>query len=805
MEQSDSASLPGSQLPYNLRQSAPQSPSPTQPADTVADTSQALRRDLLALALLALTTIIFFWPVVSGQAWLPKGGGDSASFLYPMYRFAAESLRSGTIPFWNPHLYAGAPFLADNQSGIFYPPNLLLFLAWPNFSYRAIEFLVMWHFFFAGAAMYVCLRLLRPEARLPRTAALFGGLAFMFSDVLVTHIGNLNLIAVAAWLPLAFIGLHRAIVATNWSQRLLWALGGGLALGLGTLAGHGQMTFLLASFLVLYALYQTLASGRWLALPLLGVLGLFAIAVAAISLLPALETLQHTLRAEFDYTSSTNYSLPAQALAGLAAPGFFGRGQVAFWGDWLRVEYGYVGVLTWFLAGLALVLRPNRQTAFFALAGLLSLLLALGPQTPLYGLLAGRLPVVPFQVPARFVLLLDFCLAVLAAIGLSALLKTKDVSQRRSRGFLVASGLVTAGVTVALLLLRQSLAGINPERQTQMLSAVIVFVLLAGFSWLLLYLALRGRLSPALTGSLALLLVFVDLFALGHRVEIERNDPTAGYAAGTPGLEYLQADPGLHRIDVISDAWQPNIAQLNDLYAVRGVYNPLQMANYNVYMGSVGYRGSPQYNTMGVKYLIAGKREPPGDTSFIVPVFDEDPSVSIFLNTRALPRAMVVYNAVVATDHDAAFDATHADNYNPSETVVLEGGRALSQTPGQAELQVIRYDANEVAFRVTTDKPAYFFLSDVYHPDWRATINGVEAPILTANYAFRAVPLEPGTNEVVMTFVPAGWRAGVALSGFAVIIVVLTGLWLGKQWFAGPRVGAGNLLPSKLAEGDQTL
>ena len=154
--------------------------------------------DVLALLLLALAVLIFFWPVVLGQAWIPKGGGDSVSFIFPMYRFAAQSFWSGTIPLWNPHQYAGSSFIGDNQSGIFYPFNLILFLLNPEFSYRAIEGLVLWHFFFAGAAMYFCMRLLRPGEAIWRPAALIGGLAFMFSGVFITHIGNLNLIAVAA-------------------------------------------------------------------------------------------------------------------------------------------------------------------------------------------------------------------------------------------------------------------------------------------------------------------------------------------------------------------------------------------------------------------------------------------------------------------------------------------------------------------------------------------------------------------------------------------------------------------------------
>ncbi len=172
------------------------------------------------------------------------------------------------IPFWNPHQYAGAPFIADNQSGLFYPFNLLLFFLWPAFSYRAIEMLVIWHFFFAGMAMYLCLRLMNPATPLRRPAALLGAVAFMLSDVFITHIGNLNLIAVAAWLPLAFLGLRRAILAGDKRVSVTWAIAGGTALGIATLAGHGQMTFLLALFLSAYALYETIANRRMRALPI---------------------------------------------------------------------------------------------------------------------------------------------------------------------------------------------------------------------------------------------------------------------------------------------------------------------------------------------------------------------------------------------------------------------------------------------------------------------------------------------------------------------------------------------------------
>ena len=173
-------------------------------------TLRARRADLLALLLITLAAAAFFAPVWAGGGWLPAGGGDLASFLWPTATFTARTIPGG-LPLWNPHQYGGAPFWADNQSGVLYPPNLLLALLTDAPSYAALEALVMLHVWLAGIGMYACLRLLRPAEPLSPAPAASGGIAFMLSDVFVTHQGNLNLIAVAAWLPLVFLGTWRAL------------------------------------------------------------------------------------------------------------------------------------------------------------------------------------------------------------------------------------------------------------------------------------------------------------------------------------------------------------------------------------------------------------------------------------------------------------------------------------------------------------------------------------------------------------------------------------------------------------------
>jgi hypothetical protein len=203
---------------------------------------------------------------------------------------------------------------------------------------------------------------------------------------------------------------------------------------------------------------------------------------------------------------------------------------------------------------------------------------------------------------------------------------------------------------------------------------------------------------------------------------------------------------------------------MEGLYAIGGVFNPLQLANYNVYIGSMGSRGSPLYNLLGVKYVIGDRSTPPADTNIIVPVFDQDPNVIVYLNTQALPRAMILYEAHLVSDHDAAFKAIHRADFDPARTLIIESGQPLQESPGQTQLTVVRYDLNQAIFDIVVDRPAYLLLTDIVHPDWRATDNGRETEILTANYAFRAIKLEAGGHRIQFQYVPAGWHTGLAVT-----------------------------------------
>ena len=760
-----------------------------------------VKQDFLALLALLLLVLLFFWPVTFNLGWIPRGGGDLVSLLWPNYSYAAQSLRAYRLPLWNQTLFSGIPFAADNQTSLFYPLNLLIFFLVPSLPYQTVEWLAVFHIWLAGASMYFLMRVVLPSppySPLSRRAfakrsgeggwggegpylpSLFSAIAFMFSDVFITHIGNLNLNAVSAWLPAVFAALYLSLERRS----LGWAAGAGILLGLSTLAGHAQMTFIVVIGLGVYVAWRLITEIKSAPRALVHRLGLiifmFAIAVgvSALTVASSLELTQHTDRTRLEYPAASAYSIPWAGLAGLFSPLVFGRGPVDFWGPWDRVELGYLGLLPLFFAGLAPFRGRRGIPACMGLLAVFGLLVALGANFPLHRLLYLTVPgFAQMRVPSRYILLTDFSLAVLGGFGVHYL---ADVSRRRLGLWSVILSVIA--VTMIMLGYRSAVGATGTPHAPSLLWALVVTVgLLASGIAVAVWRDKLPRAAPLL----AIIVLSLDLVGHGAWVEVDDADPTLGFQHPA-AVAFLRDQPGPTRIDNASGAWSPSAAARYGLEDVNGTNHALLLARYQAYYWSVGARGTPLYNFLNAQFVIADKDRPPADSTF-VPVYNEDPRVDIYLNTNAMPRVSLVYSATAVSTAEAAFAAIHAPGFDPASTVVAEGlsapALAAGLSQGESNLYYLDYKPESFSVVAINPAPAYLVFSEVWYPGWRAWVDGVEVPIFRVNFTFRGLYLPtPGEHTVVMKFDPLSWKIGLGLT-----VLTWAGLaaWLAYRFYRG--------------------
>lgn len=72
--------------------------------------------------------------------------------------------------------------------------------------------------------------------------------------------------------------------------------------------------------------------------------------------------------------------------------------------------------------------------------------------------------------------------------------------------------------------------------------------------------------------------------------------------------------------------------------------------------------------------------------------------------------------------------------------------------PGR--IAILSWARDRIALEVDSPSGGFLVLHDVWHPWWRARLDGERVPILRADLLFRAVALPPGRHRLVFTFEP---------------------------------------------------
>lgn len=84
-------------------------------------------------------------------------------------------------------------------------------------------------------------------------------------------------------------------------------------------------------------------------------------------------------------------------------------------------------------------------------------------------------------------------------------------------------------------------------------------------------------------------------------------------------------------------------------------------------------------------------------------------------------------------------------------------GKAVKQD-GTSMAVIKSYEPNHLTYEVNSDKGGVLVFSEIYYPEWTATVDGQKAELGRVNYILRALSVKPGKHEVVLDFHPASIR-----------------------------------------------
>jgi hypothetical protein len=740
--------------------------------------------DVVAAAFIALAAACYAlltWRF--GLAIRTETSPDIYGAQYPMLAYFWQSLRQGHGMLWNPFQSCGEPTIPATPPGTLYPLNLVFLVVGLDRGYPVLAAL---HLMVGGLSVYQLCR----GYGLPAPAALTGAFAFQFgwpASHLATWLPTSNLGAYV-WLPTAMLLLERILVAPTAKR----AVGLGVTLTLSLLAGCPQMTLFCYQVLALRVVWQLLTAPASLdARSIAAVAFGFALpaCLGAVQLVPSLEHGALSVR---------SYALSDADIAHEGSPW---RGLTAGLG--LGVAAPAIVFASVTLVGLVWFLRRRRHiAAFYGLV--LAIYVALALQTPLLDLYQalplGRL----FRNPARFLWVAEFAIAILVGFGAGRLAARATVAAEQVPGFPGWRGRAVRALGWVGLL---ALLIVGPPAWFAIALACAVRAVTPRAER-----PVGGRYAATIVLALLWTVMFQPYFrflpdgALLHRrtaaFDVVRRMMTpqdrAFIHAGPSDYSLTHKSGSLFRLPVVDD-YEPQAQQRFATLWVKATLSARLEGLTQYYLSyDLAPRG-PLLHLLGARFLLVSdalaamaRDWVPEPSQRLGPIED----TWIYVNPYALPRAYLVPRIEIVRDPEELLDRLASPTHRPREVALVEEAPpdqflgVPSHPLGEPRDTVTIEDAAEIVIlRVRSEGPGFVVLTDQYYPGWKADVNGVEAPILRANYAFRAVRVPAGDSVVRFRYRPFSVYLGAVITLvtlLAILAAAAVGAWRQRPALRSP-------------------
>lgn len=761
-------------------------------AEVKKEQKSIFENNYIVLGILLIFWIIFFRELLTGSAYLFD---DFIEQYYPGKFMAANMLTRGIFPFWDPYLFSGMPFFADMQIAVLYPFNLMLtmFVSGGKLSALAIQNSILIHYLLCSVFSFY----LAKHFKVSGLFSLVFAVLFTYSSYMIIHLIHMPLVEGVVWFPLFFLLWLKFIETKKFYYPVL----SGLVMALSILAGYPQVPFFAFFFAAIYTAFLFwdhfkeknyreigLLTGGFL------IVLIFAFGLTAFQLLPAMEFISLSNRAEFDYNFAKQGSFHPYELITILIPKFFGvwsgnekLTDLQYWskhseGPWM------FSISNAFISSLVVLLvipayryffreKKNLRFAYFSLFIIaFSILFSFGGYFFFHKLLYDFVPFFNrFRNPAHVLFLFMFSVSLVSVIGIDGMFREGKAEIYFSKKYFIG-----AAVFAVLFLLIVMSGAFIPDyaKKTEQVASwingqyfqfMVFFLIFAGIFFMYTY----RKIESNAFGYLLIAVLLAEIYFIWFNQNNGTKNPEQFYTKQGQLESRFKEDMKneIFRVNMRDGNYmlfQRNQGFVSNIEFIEG-YGALILKNYVPPNNSDS--GSTQtHDLMNIKYKIFN-----------------DPVKGKYLNScdTYLPRVKMFYDAVRFSTPEEVKGYMEARGFNYRRTLAIEDKETLNLpklTPGDSvpknEVKVTEHGLNGMKVEVDTPSDGLLFFSEVYYPAFKAYVDGKPVKILKTDYCLRSVPVEKGKHTVEMRYESDTFRTGLTItliiSGLFVIMLPAT-------------------------------
>ena len=494
----------------------------------------------------------------------------------------------------------------------------------------------------------------------------------------------------------------------------------------------------------------------------------------------------------------------------------------AYWGDQPGTSGPvYVGAIVVFLFVLGALTVKGKLKWALLIATLLSILLSWGKN--FMGFTNFFLDYIPgydkFRAVSMTLVIAEVTMPLLGFLGLAEIVKNPENAQKNMRKFFIALG-ITAGLCLLFYLMPKTFFNFLSQEEAKQFASMssgkdggvyamfasqlenvrmaifrkdalrsLAFIILAAVP---LFLYIKGKLKAAPAFAILGALVIIDMFPIDKRYlnndKFIDNEKYAHPFTASTADQYILNDKDLDfRVaDITKDMF--NDASTCYFHKSLGGYSGAKLRRYqdviSQYLGTElnQLRTAKTMQDMEL-FLEQQKAVNMLNTKYFI----YNPNAQPFINPNALGNAWVVSDVRWVDSPNDEIDAIKTTDL--AHTAIIN--KEFEQQVGAYRLSdsivpvvtLEDYQPNRLSYRfrdvskgTTAVKNYLVVFSEIWtSKGWTMYVDGVEQPLLRANYLLRSALIPSGEHEIVMEYAPKAYTIGNKVS-FASSLLLILGL-----------------------------